>query len=105
MATFRWIGVPEAEVRMVDGAHKEQGVVWTGSVGRGQNKCWPETGERLESIVVCHNGGTDKQKDWLNGTKDIISKLLCGDDLTVVVDGEADLQEQLIEWKDMFSTH
>ena len=37
--------------------------------------------------------------------KDVLRKLLYADDLAVVVDGEADLQEQLIEWKDSFSRH
>ena len=70
MATFRWIGVPEAEVRRVDGTHKDTKSRVLCGLGRVQNKCWPETGECLELFVVCRNGGTDKQKDWLNGTTD-----------------------------------
>ena len=34
------------------------------------------------------------------GTKDVLRKLLYADDLAVVVDGEVDLQEQLLEWRD-----
>ena len=38
-------------------------------------------------------------------TKDIHRKLLFADDLAVLADEEANLQEQLIEWKYMFSRH
>ena len=37
--------------------------MWTGGVRRVQSKCWPDTGERLDPIVVYRCGGTDKQKD------------------------------------------
>ena len=73
--------------------HEEQGAMWTGSVRILQSKCWSETGERLVSIVVYRWGGTGKQI----GTKDILRKLLYADGLAVVADGEADLQEELIE--------
>ena len=43
--------------------HEDQGAVWTGSVRRVQNKCWSETGECLQPIVVYRCCGTDKQKD------------------------------------------
>ena len=41
----------------------------------------------------------------LTGTKEVLRKLLYADDVTVVADEETDLQEQLIEWKDMFNRH
>ena len=43
--------------------HEEQGAVSTGGVMRVQSKCWPDTWERLDPIVVYRCGGTDKQKD------------------------------------------
>ena len=43
--------------------HEERGAVWTGGVRRVQSKCWRDTGERLDPIVVYRCGGTDKQKD------------------------------------------
>ena len=43
--------------------HEDQGAVWTGSVRRVQSKCWSDTGERLQPIVVYCCCGTDKQKD------------------------------------------
>ena len=38
-------------------------------------------------------------------TRDILSKLLYADDLAVVADSEADLQERLVEWKEIFGRH
>ena len=66
--------------------------MWTGSVRRVQNKCWSETGERLEPRKI--------------SAKDMLWKLLYADDLAMVADVEADLQEQLIvtEWKDVEQT-
>ena len=42
--------------------HEDQVAVWTGSVRRVQSKCWSDTGERIEPIVVYRCCGTDKQK-------------------------------------------
>ena len=36
---------------------------------------------------------------------DILRKLIYTDDLAVVADSEADLQERLIEWKEVFGRH
>ena len=38
-------------------------------------------------------------------TRDILRKLLYADDLAVVADGEADLQERLVDWKEIFGKH
>ena len=74
--------------------------MWTGGVRRVQSKCWRDTGERLDPIVVHRCGGTDKQKDLY---KSHTPKILYAAGLAVVADGEANLQEQLIEWKYIFS--
>ena len=37
--------------------------------------------------------------------RDILHKLLHADDLAVVADSEADLQERLVEWKEIFGRH
>ena len=60
MGTLRWVGVPEGEVRLVEGTYED--MKWTGSVRRVQSKCWPDTRERFDPIVVYRCGGTDKQK-------------------------------------------
>ena len=62
MGTLMWMGVPGGGSDWWRG-HEVQGAVWTGSVRRVQSKCWPDTGERLEPIVVYRCCGTDKQKD------------------------------------------
>ena len=38
-------------------------------------------------------------------TRDILRELLYTDDLTVVADSEADLQERLVDWKEIFGKH
>ena len=38
-------------------------------------------------------------------TRNILRKLIYADDLAVVADSEADLQERLVEWKKIFSKH
>ena len=38
-------------------------------------------------------------------TRDILRKLLYADDLAVVADSETDLQERLVDWKDIFGKH
>ena len=38
-------------------------------------------------------------------TRAILRKLLYANDLAVVVDSEADLQERLVDWKDIFGKH
>ena len=38
-------------------------------------------------------------------TRDILHNLLYADDLAVVADSEADLQERLVDWKELFGKH
>ena len=57
-------------------------------------------GECREPMVVYRCGGTD---NWTIGTKDILQKLFYAADSAAVDDGEADIQEQPIVCKDMFS--
>ena len=38
-------------------------------------------------------------------TRDIIRKLLYADDLAIVADSEADLQERLVDWKEIFGKY
>ena len=37
--------------------------------------------------------------------RDILCKLIYADDLAVLVDSEADLQDPLVEWKEIFGRH
>ena len=57
--------VPEAGLRMVEGTYEDtkSRVLCGPGVRRVQSKCRPDTGERIDPIVVGLCGGTDKQKD------------------------------------------
>ena len=66
----------------------KQGAVWTGSVGRLQSKCWPETGSALSPLLFIAMVELISRKI---GSKDILRKLLYAGNLAVVADGETDL--------------
>ena len=72
----------------------------TGIVERVLSKCWHEQVSTLSPLFIAVVELINRKI----GAKDILRKLMYADDLAVVADGEANLQEQLIEWKDMFST-
>ena len=76
--------------------------MWTGGVRRVQSKCWPDTWERLDPIVFIAVVELISRSICI---KVILQKLLYAGGLAVVEDGEANLQEQLIEWKDIFSRY
>ena len=99
MATLRWMGIPEAEVRMVEGTYEET---------KGRVACGPgipeefrvDVGSALSPLLVVVEVISRKAS-----TRDILRKLLYADDLEVVADIEADLQEQLVDWKEIFGKH
>ena len=76
--------------------------MWTGSVRRVQNKCLPDTGSALIPVLFIAVVELISRKIC---TKDILRKLLYAGGLAIEADGEANIQEQLIEWKDLFSRH
>ena len=45
MATLRWMGVPAAEARTVEGTYEDTTGVWTGNIGGIHGGRRPETGE------------------------------------------------------------
>ena len=108
MVTLRWTGVPEAEVRMVM-------LRWTG-VPEAEVRMVEGTYEETKGRVVCGRGILEefrvdvclRQESALSqllfievaevisrkvSTRDILRKLLYANDLAVVADSEADLQE------------
>ena len=87
MATLRWMGVPEAEVSMVEGTYEEtEGRVV--DVGlRQQSDLSPLLFTAVVEVIIRKTSMKD----------------MYADDLAVVVDSETDLQEQLVEWKDIFA--
>ena len=102
MATVRWMGVPEAEARMVEAMY-----------------------ERTKRIVVVGSGLSEefrfniglRQRSALSpllfimvmeiisrkiSTKDILRKMMYADDLAIIAESKQDLQEVLEEWKGLF---
>ena len=76
--------------------------MWTGRVRRVQSKCWRDTGSALTQLLFIAVVELISRKIYI---KVILQKLLYAAGLAVVADGEANLQEQLNEWKDIFSRH
>ena len=98
-------GLPHAELRMVERTYEDTtSSVLCGPGMSGEFKV--NVGLRQESALsplLCIAA-----VDLINrtvGKNNVIGKLLYADDLAVVADVKADLQEQLIEWKDIFSKH
>ena len=77
MATVRWMGVPEAEARMVEAMY-----------------------ERTKGRVVVMEIISRKIS-----TKDILRKMMYADDLAIIAESKQDLQEVLEEWKGVFKKH
>ena len=104
MATMRWMGVPEAEVRGWRGRMR------TRKAGRRADRECQEgsrdvVGRQGDALSLLLFIGVMKLISRMICTKDILRTLLVAYNLAVVADGEANLQEQLIEWKDIFSRH
>ena len=105
MATLRWIGVPGAEVRMVEGTYEET---------KGRVVCAPGISEEFRVDVGLRQGSALSPLLFIAvvevisrkvSTRDILRKLLYADDLAVVADSEADLKEWLVGWKEIFGKH
>ena len=105
MATLRWVGVPEAEVRMVEGTYEET---------KDRVVCGPGISEEFSVDVGLRQGSALSPLllfavvEVVNrkaSTRDILRKLLYADDLAVVADSEANLQERLVDWKEIFGKH
>ena len=104
MGTLRWVGVPEGEVRLVEGTYEDT---------KSRVLCGPGVSGESKVNVGLTQGNALSLLLFIAVVK-LISRKICTKDyygnyctqthgLAVVADGEANLQEQLIEWKDMFS--
>ena len=61
MATLRWMGVPEAELRMIEGTHEEI----KRRVEYRRNSEWTGTGECARATVVIRsNGGYQQESNY-----------------------------------------
>ena len=105
MATVRWMGVPEAEARMVEAMYERtKGRVVVGSelseefpvnIGLSQ-------GSALSPLLVIMVMEIISRKI---STKDILKKMMYADDLAIIAESKQDLQEVLEEWKGVFKKH
>ena len=105
MVMLRWIGVPEAEVRMVEGTYEEtkRRVVCRPGILEGfRVDVGLRQGSALSPLLFIAVVEVVSRKA---STRDILRKLLYTDDLAVVAASEADLQERLVDWKEIFGKH
>ena len=99
MATLRWMGVPEAQVRMVESIY-EQTTAARVVVGEGASEKFEDTielrqGSVLNPLLFIAVLDLISRKTVM---KDAMRKLLYADDLALVANGKQELQETLEEW-------
>ena len=90
---------------MVEGTYEET---------KGRVVCGPGTSEEFKVDVDLRQGSALSPLLFIavvevisrkSSTKDILHKFLYADDLALVADSETDLQERLVDWKEIFSKH
>ena len=105
MATLRWMGLPEPEVRMVEGTYEKTTARVVVGEG-GSEEFEVNIGLRLDSVLspMLFIAVLDliSRKTVV---KDAMKKLLYADDLAVVANGKHELQETLEEWNGLFARH
>ena len=102
MTAFRCMCIPEVEVVMVKGTYEET---------KGRVVQRPGISEEYRVDVGLRQGSPlifiAVVEVFIRkaSTRDILCKLIYADDLAVVADSEADLQERLVDWMDIFGKH
>ena len=105
MTTLWWMGVPEAEVRMVEGTYKNptsRVVVEEGASDEFELNIGVRQGSVLSPLLFI------AVMDLIGGNtvmKDAMKKLPYADDLAVVANGKHELKEKLEEWNGLFTRH
>ena len=105
IATLRWMGVPEVEVRMVGGTHemtKARVVVGEGTSEEFDVKIVQRQGTVLSLLLFIAVLDLISRKTVV---KDAMKKLLYADDLALVANGKQELQETMEEWNGLFTKH
>ena len=105
MATLRWMGVPEAEVRMVEGTYEKttaRVVVGEGASEEFEVKIGLRQSSVLSPLLFIAVLDLISSKTVV---KDDMKKLLYGDDLALVANGKQELQETMEEWNGLFTKH
>ena len=98
------MGVPEAEVRMIEGTYEKttaRVVVGEGASEEIEVKIGLRHGSVLSPLVFIAVLDVISRK---TGMKDAMKKLLYADDLTLVSNGRQELQATMEEWDDLFAT-
>ena len=105
MATLCWwMGVPEAEVRMVEGTYEKTRaeLVGEGASEEFDVKIGQRQGSVLRPLLFIAVLDLISRKTVV---KDAMKKLLYADDLALVANGKQELQEILEEWNGLFTRH
>ena len=105
MATLRWMGVTEAELRMVEGVYEKttaRVVVGEGASEEFEVKIGLRQGSVLSSLLFIAVLDLIKRKTMM---KDATRKLLYADDRTLVANGKHELHETLADWDGLFTRH
>ena len=99
------MGVPEAEVRMVEGTYENtttRVVVGEGASEEFEVKIGLRQGSVLSPLLFI---AVLDLISRMTVVKDAMKKLLYADDLTLVADGKQELHETLEEWNGQFTRH
>ena len=103
MAALRWMGVPEAEVRMVEGTYEKttaRVVVGEGALEEFEVKNGLRQGSVLSPLLFIAVLELISRKTVV---KDAMKKLLYADEL--VTNGKQELHETMEEWNGLFIKH
>ena len=101
MATLRWMGVPEAEVRMVEGTYEKttaRVVVGEGASEEFEVKIGLRQGCVLSPLLYI------AVLDLIS-RKTIMKDAIYADDPALVANGKHELQETMEEWNGLFTKH
>ena len=105
MATLRCMGVPEAEMRIVEGIYEKttaKVVVGEGAWYEFEVKIGQRQGSVLSPLLFIAVLDLISRKTVVD---DAMKKLLYADDLALVANGKQELQEILEEWNGLFTRH
>ena len=105
MATLRWMGVPETEVRMVEGTYEKttaRVVVGEGASEEFEVTIGLRQGSVLSPLLFIAVLDLISRKTVV---KDAMKKLLYAGDLALVANGKQELQETMEEWNGLFTKH
>ena len=105
MATLRWMGAPESEVKMVEAMYENttgRVVVGSGMSNEFQVNNGLRQGSALSPLLFIIVMELISRKI---STTDAMKKIMYADDLAIVAEHREELQGALEEWNEMFKKH